>query len=90
MSSLTTCQQRYIDYAKNPLPGKMIPRCKADGTFEPLQCQGLDCFCVNNEGNQIKGTSLPVRLGKPKCGISGQSVIFLLLNSLVKQTAKAG
>ncbi|KAJ7381089.1 hypothetical protein OS493_004687 [Desmophyllum pertusum] len=71
-ADLSKCQQRYLDYARNPLPGQMIPRCREDGSFEPVQCQGLDCLCVDEDGNQIKGTSLPVRLGKPKCGISGE------------------
>lgn len=68
---LSTCQERYIEYAKNPLPGKMIPRCEENGSFEPIQCQNLNCFCVDEDGNPIQGTSLPSRLGKPKCGISG-------------------
>lgn len=68
---MSTCQQQYINYAKDPLPGQMIPRCKKDGSFEPVQCQNLECFCVDEDGNQINGTSLPVRLGKPKCDLSG-------------------
>ena len=76
---MTECQKRYIDYAKYPLPGRMIPRCKQDGTFKPIQCQGLECFCVDEEGNEIKGTSLPVRLGKPKCGIPGWLLTLILL-----------
>ena len=78
VSPLTSCQKRYIDYAKNPLPGLMIPRCKRDGTFEPTQCKGLDCFCVDKEGNEIKGTSLPVRLGKPNCDLQGVYVDCIL------------
>lgn len=68
---LSTCQQQYTEYARNPLPGQMIPRCKNDGSFESVQCRNLDCFCVDENGNQIEGTSLPARIGKPKCGLPG-------------------
>jgi len=81
---LTSCQRMYSKYAKNPHTSKMIPRCRRDGTFEPMQCKGLECFCVDSKGMEIKGTSLPVRLGKPKCGTRGD-----VLTLCQKQQLKA-
>ncbi|XP_068710293.1 uncharacterized protein [Montipora foliosa] len=74
---LTSCQRMYLQFAKKPQMGKMIPRCRKDGTFEPMQCKGHDCFCVDRKGMSIRGTSLPTRLGKPKCGITDNDALTL-------------
>ncbi|PFX15746.1 Equistatin [Stylophora pistillata] len=71
-AQLSKCQQRYRQHAKNPIPGQIIPRCKDNGSFESLQCRNLDCYCVDENGDPIAGTSLPARLGKPKCGFPGE------------------
>ena len=72
-AQLSKCQRRYREYAKNPIPGQLIPRCRNDGSFESVQCRNLDCYCVDENGDPIAGTSLPARLGKPKCRLPGLS-----------------
>lgn len=71
-AQLSKCQRRYREYAKNPIPGQLIPRCRNDGSFESVQCRNLDCYCVDENGDPIAGTSLPARLGKPKCRLPGE------------------
>lgn len=45
---------------------KFIPKCKADGSYAPIQCiEGTGCWCSDKTGKPIEKTS--VRVGKPKC-----------------------
>lgn len=38
--------------------GKFVPRCKLDGTYEDVQCDGSSgqCWCVDSEGKEIPET----------------------------------
>lgn len=42
------------------------PYCRRDGSFDPIQCKGLMCYCVDNNGKAIKGTDTP-RPYQPNC-----------------------
>ena len=58
-----------------------IPYCRPDGSFDPIQCQGLMCYCVDSDGSAIEGTDKP-RPTRPDC--EGRCYIFLgCLNRLL-------
>ena len=40
---------------QQPLVGLELPRCDRSGRYEPRQCRGAGCFCVDPEGNQLTG-----------------------------------
>ncbi|EDO40369.1 predicted protein, partial [Nematostella vectensis] len=66
---LTPCQRRYQEATSSPVPGSFAPRCRADGSFEEVQChksQGY-CWCVDQFGNEIPRTRSikPVRCPSP-------------------------
>ncbi|XP_065051784.1 SPARC-related modular calcium-binding protein 1-like isoform X1 [Rhopilema esculentum] len=48
-----------------------VPRCADDGSFQPVQChvKAGYCWCVNNYGQKIPGTSRAMRYGKPNCSV---------------------
>ena len=64
------------------LIGQYKPKCTLDGQFEPIQCQGSECWCVDKMGNEILGTF--VKLPEiPDCGGKGaQSVKMCNRDSL--------
>ncbi|XP_022787386.1 uncharacterized protein LOC111327458 [Stylophora pistillata] len=66
-SSLTLCQLQTLQSGERPMPGRYIPQCKADGSFEEVQCHPSTgyCWCVNTQGWEIKGTKVR---GRPTCG----------------------
>jgi len=37
-------------------PSTFVPVCNAAGFFEPKQCHGSDCFCVDQDGNEVRKT----------------------------------
>ena len=43
-----------------------VPYCRPDGSFDPIQCQGLMCYCVDSDGKTIEGTDKP-RPTRPDC-----------------------
>ena len=47
-------------------PGRFIPQCKADGSFEEVQCHSSTgyCWCVDTEGWELPGTKIR---GTPDC-----------------------
>ena len=49
--------------------GCFIPQCTDDCNWEPMQCWGSTgyCWCVNENGDEIPGTSLPSWQGMPEC-----------------------
>nr|XP_058947870.1 thyroglobulin-like isoform X2 [Pocillopora verrucosa] len=65
-SSLTLCQLQTLQSGGTPMPGRYIPQCKADGSFEEVQCHPSTgyCWCVNTQGWEIKGTKVR---GRPTC-----------------------
>ena len=51
------------------LIGEFIPQCEEDGSYSPLQCWSSTgyCWCVDNYGVEIPGTSLGPGEGIPDC-----------------------
>tara|TARA_B100000029_G_C17545338_1_gene948249 strand:- start:425 stop:1864 length:1440 start_codon:yes stop_codon:yes gene_type:complete len=49
--------------------GCYIPQCTDDCAWEPIQCWSSTgyCWCVDEEGNEIEGTSQPSWQGLPEC-----------------------
>lgn len=43
-------------------PDFFVPKCTPTGAFEPKQCHGKDCFCVDNDGHEIKKTRRLARI----------------------------
>ncbi|NXU53207.1 THYG protein, partial [Turnix velox] len=59
-------QRRNLQILKKSLPAGsdlFIPTCTEDGAFLPLQCFGLNCFCVDLNGRTIPG--IRGEAGKP-------------------------
>ena len=46
--------------------GEFVPSCKEDGSYNEKQCGGGFCWCVDESGQEIKGTRVPP-WGEPKC-----------------------
>nr|XP_049585686.1 thyroglobulin isoform X6 [Syngnathus scovelli] len=42
-----------------------VPSCATDGSFQEVQCQGGECWCVTTRGRKIDGTQ--VRGVRPRC-----------------------
>ncbi|XP_048455802.1 uncharacterized protein nid2a isoform X1 [Rhincodon typus] len=53
-----------------PLAGVYIPQCDEEGNFRPLQCHGSTghCWCVDERGQEIRGTRTPPGASQPQCG----------------------
>ena len=72
---LTACQQQYQERWRNPVKGRAVPLCMPDGSYSKLQCYLSTCYCVDENGIQLRGTSVnALRDGLPFCsGDPGQS-----------------
>ena len=65
---LTPCQKQYQDSWRNPVAGRAVPSCTSDGSYSKVQCYISTCYCVDANGNQIRGTSVnSLRDGVPNC-----------------------
>ncbi|XP_002734929.1 uncharacterized protein LOC100329048, partial [Saccoglossus kowalevskii] len=49
------------------IPGALVPECTDSGKFTPIQCQGADCWCVNENGDEIIGTRRGPEDARPDC-----------------------
>ena len=49
--------------------GEFVPQCEEDGSYSPMQCWSSTgyCWCVDQYGNEIEGTSIPSWQGLPEC-----------------------
>ena len=70
------------------MPGKHVPRCNVDGTYEEVQCDIAigHCWCVDRDGREIETTRTE---GVIRCGAG--TLIFLArvvqtLDSTIHQT----
>ena len=56
---VTPCQRERSRRSYLPLiAGKYVPRCQVDGTYDEVQCDLIigQCWCVDRDGREIKGT----------------------------------
>jgi hypothetical protein len=61
IGNLTVCQKdrmRGFGWNGRFIVGLVIPRCRSDGSFEPVQCQEStgQCWCVDLMGNELRST----------------------------------
>lgn len=61
----TPCE-RQREVALQGSADAFAPSCRRDGSFDPVQCKGLMCYCVDNNGKAITGTDTP-RPYQPNC-----------------------
>ena len=61
---LTPCQAR--QKLSKGLLGEFVPKCKADGSYEPLQSHEGYSWCVDEDGKELNGTRM--RFKQPTCG----------------------
>ena len=68
----SVCQQKRKDAMKLPAIGRFLPTCKADGSFDEMQCHGStgQCWCVDSNGFEWAGTRLRAPK-QPSCNESG-------------------
>ena len=61
--------------------GEYVPQCEEDGSFSAMQCWWSTgyCWCVNENGEEIAGTSLGPGEGFPNCNttIDSLNVLFI-------------
>ena len=78
-SQLTPCEQAVED--ATGLIGEFVPQCEDDGSYAPMQCWASTgyCWCVDEDGVEISGTSIPSWEGIPNCAeeIDSLNVLFL-------------
>lgn len=74
-AALTPCQREYQDRLRSwLLPGPYIPQCTYEGKYEPVQCQGFYCYCVNEHGVELVDSRVDITEGQPKCGAGGKKI----------------
>ena len=61
--------------------GCYIPQCTEDCEWEPMQCWSSTgyCWCVNEDGEEIEGTSMPSWQGFPVCEECEDSTVTLTM-----------
>ena len=72
---LTPCEQ---DVANSTgMIGEFIPQCGEDGAYSPMQCWGSTgyCWCVDEYGIEIPGTSIPSWQGTPDCSTTQEECV---------------
>ena len=78
VSGLTPCQARRK--MATGLLGEFVPKCKTDGSYEPVQSHEGYSWCVDKDGREVNGTRK--FLEKPSCGIQpmmrGELITFRL------------
>lgn len=67
---MTSCQRKYRQALLQSFGPTLVPRCKLNGRYEEVQCQGStrECWCVDHDGNERPGTRTTKLL---KCPIIG-------------------
>lgn len=76
--NLTVCQRdrmRGLGWNGRLIYGLFMPRCRMDGSFEPIQCQEStsQCWCVDGMGNELQGTR---KSGRASCNSPGKLFRF--------------
>jgi hypothetical protein len=64
---LTPCEQEVANVTG--ALGEFVPQCEEDGSYSPMQCWASTgyCWCVDDNGVEIPGTSIQSWLGTPDC-----------------------
>ena len=64
---LTPCEQAQAN--ATGLIGQFVPQCEEDGSYSSIQCWGStgDCWCVDEYGIEIPGTTSSPGQGMPDC-----------------------
>ena len=65
---LTKCQRERQQARLDMAPGRFVPRCRDDGSYEDIQCRGAVCYCVDANGDEISATRT-LRPGTPNCAV---------------------
>ena len=73
----TECRNHLKTALLRLLPGRFVPRCGADGSYDQTQCVASICLCVDGRGIAIPGTSKP-RFIKPNCESQGKAMLHLM------------
>lgn len=76
---MTSCQRKFREAPLKYFQGVSVPRCKLDGQYEEVQCQGStgECWCVDSDGKELPGT----RTTEPvKCPILGRCLNGVLFS----------
>ena len=65
------------------LIGEFIPQCEDDGSYSLMQCWGSTgyCWCVDEDGVEIPGTSLGPGEGIPNCNNQSDSLNVLFIGN---------
>ena len=71
----TECRNHLKTALLRLLPGRFVPRCGADGSYDQTQCVGSICLCVDERGIEIPGT-LKARFIKPNCESQGETTFI--------------
>lgn len=74
-TGLTPCQAR--QKLSTGLLGEFVPKCKSDGSFEPIQSHEGYFWCVDTDGKEVNGTRK--HLQKPTCAMQLKSGKFWTL-----------
>lgn len=72
---LTPCQAR--QKLSKGLLGEFVPKCKDDGSYEPLQSHEGYSWCVDEDGKEINGTRM--RFKQPTCQLQALKSSKLVL-----------
>ena len=60
----TKCQKD-ADKAAKSSDRAFVPQCDENGAFKKTQCHNGQCWCVNKNGKELKGTR--TEFGNPPC-----------------------
>ncbi|KAK3612342.1 hypothetical protein CHS0354_011060 [Potamilus streckersoni] len=55
------CARDEFEYQESGLLGKVF-NCASNGNYEPIQCTGSQCYCVDQNGSQIGTTTVNVAM----------------------------
>ena len=78
------CEAEYLANNECDGVGCYIPQCTEDCAWEPMQCWGSTgyCWCVDDYGTEIEGTSIPSWQGLPDCATSSCDSGYTEINDL--------
>lgn len=59
ISIFVECARDKAEYEKTKMVGKMFS-CSKNGNYEPIQCTGSVCYCVDENGKQVGDNGVPI------------------------------